>query len=497
MSLITNKNVGAYVRLSMDDPLQATSIENQIQLITEYCKANQLVLSKIYSDYGYTGRNFDRPEFKKMLLDLKEGIIDCIVVKDISRFGRTLLGVGRYIEEFFIPQNIRFISITDNFDTKNQQVDESTVIKLFLNDYYVKECSKKLKQTFTRQSKVKSLNKGGFYGYVKDETGKLVPDPMTSPIVKRIFESYISEKSASKVAEVLNDEKIMTPMVYRMSRGLSQGRKLDSSLYIWNKENILDILKRYEYTGAAVNMKRTYEKGKEVILEQNHEPLISKELFEEVKQIRKSLNKKLKKTSSQAYSLQEHFSKFFYCPICGHTYSFQADRGTRFYYVDRHCKVRIKSSIHQILYQICLLAIHKASLNSDAFILKVKEQVLDGKRYKTVLEELEDNQRKTEYQIQQLFESYALGNLTKEAYEVNLQILKDRNSSLTEHKSEMVLYKNKEEEVHHKAVSFLNQVFNLQIKKLSPVTVIKSLMEKVILSTDNSEIIIDEIVYKF
>ena len=138
MSLITNKNVGAYVRLSMDDPLQATSIENQIQLITEYCKENQLVLSKIYSDYGYTGRNFNRPEFKKMLLDLKEGIIDCIVVKDISRFGRTLLGVGRYIEEFFIPQNIRFISITDNFDTKKQQVDESTVIKLFLNDYYVK-----------------------------------------------------------------------------------------------------------------------------------------------------------------------------------------------------------------------------------------------------------------------------------------------------------------------------------------------------------------------
>ncbi|MDE6946041.1 MAG: recombinase family protein [Anaeroplasmataceae bacterium] len=500
MSLTTNKNVGAYVRLSNDDPLQATSIENQIEVITNYCNENHLSLKKVYSDYGFTGRNFERPQFKQMMIDLKAGIINCIIVKDISRFGRTLLGVGKYIEETFVKQNIRFISIMDNFDTKEYQEDDTMVIKMFLNDYYVKECSKKLKQTFARQSKVQSLTKGGFYGYIKDEKGNLIVDPITSPIVKRIFETYKQVQTTSLVAQILNEENIPTPIVYRKSRGLTQGRKLDEHHYFWNSENILDILKRYEYTGAAVNMKEVHDKqrrGREIILENNHEPIISKELFEEVKQIRASHNKKNQKDPTKEYAHVEHLSKFLYCPVCGHAYVYCSERGTSFYYVDKHCKVRLKLPIvHDVLYQRSLLQINKAKFDSDKFVETIKNVKLDNRRYKKLLEELEEEQGKNDALVREYFEEYALGKISKEDYGAKMEILNDNNNYLEKKRNDLILYKYKENEVHQKAVSFMNDLFNLNVKKLSQVTVIQSVIDKVVLTKDNDEITINEIKYR-
>lgn len=502
MSLINNKNVGAYVRLSKDDPIQATSIENQIEVITNYCNENELSLKKAYSDFGYTGRNFERPEFKQMMLDLKAGIINCIVVKDISRFGRTLLGVGKYIEEIFIEQNIRFISIMDHFDTKSYQEEDSMVIKMFLNDYYVKECSKKLYQTYARLSTEKSLSAGGCYGYMKDEEGNLVLDPEASFIVKRIFEDYKVLKSSFKVAQKLNEEKIPTPIVHRISRGLSPNRILSSHHYIWNYSNILDILKRYEYTGAAVNLRNALGKNgkrvrKDLILENDHPPIISKELFEEVKQLRARSNTRNKKNPLETIQHPEHLSKMLYCPACGHAYIYQKSGRTCFYYVDNHCKVRLKLPIvHNILYQRSLIQINKAKLNPGEFIETVKETKLQGNRYKKLLEEIDEEQKKNDSLIQKLFEEYALEHLSKEDYAARMEILNDNTKYLDKKRNDLILYKYKETEVHHKAISFMNDLFNLNVKKLSQATVIQSVIDKVVLTKDKEEIIINEIKYK-
>lgn len=144
MSLINNKKVAAYIRLSVDDPILGTSLENQLEIITNYCNQNKLLIKKVYSDNGYTGSNFDRPAFKEMMKDIEVGLVDTVVVKDLSRFGRNLIKAGEYIDEYFITHQIRFISINDDFDNAfKTEVDESIVLKMFLNDYYVKECRKR------------------------------------------------------------------------------------------------------------------------------------------------------------------------------------------------------------------------------------------------------------------------------------------------------------------------------------------------------------------
>ena len=125
MYLINNKKVAAYIRLSSEDEIQQTSIDNQMDIITAYCNQNNLVLVNIYTDDGYTGTTFNRPAFKRMLQDLDAGIVNCVITKDVSRLGRNMLGVGRYIDEYFVNNNIRYISIMEGYDSAANTNEES------------------------------------------------------------------------------------------------------------------------------------------------------------------------------------------------------------------------------------------------------------------------------------------------------------------------------------------------------------------------------------
>ncbi len=501
MSLINNKKAGAYVRLSKEDTDLVSSLENQAELITDYCNNHNLSLIHIYSDFGYTGKNFNRPQFQKMIQDLNAGIINCVVVKDISRFGRTLLGVGKYIDEIFVKQNIRFISITDSFDNADYQENDSIVIRRFLNDYFVKECRKKSKIAIQNKSSKMNLSAGGFYGYLKDEEGRLVIDPITAPVVQRIFELYKELQSSSMVAEVMNKEKVITPLAYRKTRGLIPNTTLTPSNYIWKRSTILNIVENLEYTGTAINLKsicdsRIKKKNESPItLENEHPAIISKELYDEVYAIRHSKYGNKRETLNS--TRPEHLSKFLYCPVCGHTYVMQGASNYYRYYYDIYCKTKIKvTSIHYILYQRSLMQINKAKFNPDEFVNTIKNVKLDGKQYNRMLEEIELEENDNNSRTQQLFEEYALGNITKEDYAARMEILKDNGKYLERKKNDLVTYKYKETEATQKATEFMNNLFNLNIKKLSKVIVIKTVIDKVILTSSNDEIIINEINYK-
>ena len=210
----TNK-VAVYVRLSQEDGLDDTSqsIINQIELAKDYCNQHGFLIKEIYKDDGYTGSNFNRPAFNKMIEDIKKKKINIVITKDLSRLGRNLLGSGYYLEEFFPLNNVRYISINDNFDSLTATNDDIVVLSNFVNDMYVKECRKKTRLSVQRRSK-STVMANGPYGYIK-HNGTLYIDEEVAPIIREIFERFVKLERVKDIVEDLTNRKILIPAAYR------------------------------------------------------------------------------------------------------------------------------------------------------------------------------------------------------------------------------------------------------------------------------------------
>ncbi len=257
----------------------------------------------IYVDDGYSGANFDRPEFKRMMEDVQAGNVDCIVVKDLSRFGRDYIEAGRLIQKDFPALNVRFIAVTDHFDSLTADYNETSLVlpvKNFVNDSYCRDISGKVKS----HQKVKR-EKGEFigaftvYGYCKSETSKnrLVPDEYAAQIVRNIFAWKMDGMSNAAIADRLNESGILSPLEYKKSKGekfttkFSAGRKAQ-----WSPVAVRRILENEIYTGTMVQGKtekinykldQYREKPKEewTRVEGTHEPIIAKEDFDYVQKL--------------------------------------------------------------------------------------------------------------------------------------------------------------------------------------------------------------------
>ena len=218
--------VAIYARLSREDEdkidgnkSESRSIENQIKVLSDYARENDLDIYKIYYDDGYSGANFERPEFKKLLKDMYQHKFDTILIKDISRLGRVVYKVGELIECIFPKNNIRVISLNDKYDSLTYNDDQSIVIRNFLNDYYLKEFKRKCRQARTHYARTKHLNYYPKYGYNFDKDRKEIIDDYSANIVKRIFD-YVANQGLStcQVAEILNKEGVLTRSLYATSK---------------------------------------------------------------------------------------------------------------------------------------------------------------------------------------------------------------------------------------------------------------------------------------
>ena len=189
VSLKNNRDVIIYTRLSSEDGIDdmSCSITNQIDLLTEYAIQNEFRIIDIISDDGYSGTNFRRPGFEKMIEMLEDGQANVVLVKDLSRFGRNFIECSKYLDEYFNEMNIRFISTSDNYDSAINTEDESLVIKNFLNGLYAKQSGKRVMDAYRHKAKKQTIAKFGRYGY-KNVDGNLVLDEDVAPFVKRIFE---------------------------------------------------------------------------------------------------------------------------------------------------------------------------------------------------------------------------------------------------------------------------------------------------------------------
>ena len=294
-----NYNVGIYARLSRDDERagESVSIENQKELLTRYVREQGWNLYDYYCDDGVSGTTFDRPSFNRLVQDATDGKINLILTKDLSRLGRDYIEAGRYTDFVFPSLGCRFIALNDGVDTMHKNNEMLVILKNVMNDLYARDTSNKIKAV--KQSTFKSGKYVGCYaplGYKKsaDDKHVLEIDPVTAPVVKRIFDMRLQGDSFRKIARTLNAEKVPTPMdFYYMAEGRTKPSRRGQS---WSGETVKSILRNEVYVGHMVQNKtgtvsyknhKQVEKPKEewIKVENTHEPLITQEAWDTVQRM--------------------------------------------------------------------------------------------------------------------------------------------------------------------------------------------------------------------
>ena len=327
-----------YARLSVEDNgKEADSIENQIALLESYISGcPDLSRVELFADNGYTGTNFHRPEFNRMMEAVQSGVIDCIVVKDLSRLGRNYIETSQFIEKICPFYGLRFIAVNDGFDTATvtDTAQMSMALSNIVNDYYAKDISRKV--TSALQTKMERGDYIGNYaphGYCKDPENKnhLVIDPETAPVIRQIFQWRAEGVSYMEINRRLNEAGIPSPGQYRLEHGIETNNNRKGRSVLWNKHMVTEILKNIVYIGHLAQKKGSqclyagipyHITGEDewIVVEHTHEPIISKELFEAVQKInRESAERSRANSGKYAYLPREKniFGKKLTCAECG------------------------------------------------------------------------------------------------------------------------------------------------------------------------------------
>ena len=298
----------AYARLSVEDSGKpgADTIEGQKALLTSFIESKpDMELAALFCDNGRTGTDFDRPQFEKLMEAVKRGEVDCIVVKDLSRFGRNYKETGNYLERIFPFLGVRFIAVNDGFDTLTAQrgADGYLVpLKNLINEVYSKDISRKSGSALAaKQKNGDFIGAWAPYGYRKcpDDPHKLEPDEATAPVVRQIFRWRAEGMSVTRITKRLNDEGVPSPSAYLYNTGVCKTEKYNG--VIWYIQAVKNILSRQVYIGHMVQgTKRQsfyenrgqYKKPKEewIVVENTHEPLIDRETFDTVQELAQRRN---------------------------------------------------------------------------------------------------------------------------------------------------------------------------------------------------------------
>jgi len=444
-----NKITALYCRLSHEDELagESNSISNQKDILKKYADEHGFFNTQYYIDDGYSGVDFERPDFKRMIDDVDNGKIETIITKDLSRLGRNHLHVGLYTEEYFPKNNVRYIAINDNVDTANPNssgTDMAAFYNIF-NEFHVKETSKKIRATWRiKAQRGERVASRPAYGYMKnpDNPKHIIPNPETAPVVKRIFQMCAEGMGPSYIARVLENDKIYTPTMYEFKRTGTRLTGLNEELpYSWSVRTITDMFENVIYLGHTLNLKtenisykdhrkRIRPKDQQVMIENTHEAIVNQETWDIVHKLRDG---KRRRTKSGYKSI---FAGILFCADCkSKLYFVSGDsiKTEQFHFIcgKYRKKGRDNCSIHSInekvLYEIVLEEIRRvtefARKRTDEFAeyinknsetqlkkeLKDKQKLLD--KHKKRLTEVSTIFRK-------LYEDNALGRITDEQFQM-------------------------------------------------------------------------------
>lgn len=322
--LQSEKITALYCRLSQDDGNigESDSIANQKRILKEYADKNNFRNCIFFVDDGFTGSNFERPQFQEMLSEIESGNVSTVIVKDLSRFGRNYLQTGMYTEIVLPKYDVRFIAINDNADS-DKGFDDLIPIRNLFNEMYVRDTSNKVRAVFKNKAQNGERITGNVpYGY-RSNNKKLVVNPETAPVVKRIYELAMDGLGPAKIANVLKEERILTPGAYKYK--YENNRKYESSMempYSWYSRCVGDILSMREYMGDTAILK-TYSKSykdkkrrvndldKQYIFENTHEAIIDRETWNTVQRLRGN------KRRCRKSGIKDKYAGLVYCADCG------------------------------------------------------------------------------------------------------------------------------------------------------------------------------------
>ena len=328
-----NYSAALYERLSREDgdKPESDSIINQQHLLRDYCnRHSEFTVVDDYIDDGFTGTNFRRPSFLRMIADIEKGKIDCVIVKDLSRFGRDYIDMGYYLERYFPEKRVRFIALNDHIDSINGAYDMMLPLKNVFNTQYARDISEKVRTAFkTKQRRGEFVGAFASYGFLKDPNNHnhLVIDPVAAPIVQRIFEMAAKGIGQVRIAKTLNDEKIPCPSEYKrlMGQKYENCRRLKQTNY-WTYATIHRILRNRMYVGTMVQNRYVREtmhgKAKKadendwILVEGTHEAIISRELWDTVQAVNRTNAKEIDFEGNLGL-----FAGFLRCGDCGRAMS--------------------------------------------------------------------------------------------------------------------------------------------------------------------------------
>lgn len=327
-----------YARLSREDNLNnSDSIENQIALLERYIDARPyLQLVDTFTDNGFSGTDFERPEWQRLMEAVQQRKINCIIVKDLSRLGRNYIETGEFLEKICPFFGIRFIAVNDNFDTDTAEANGQLSISLsnIINDYYAKDISRKVTSALrSKMEKGEYIGSWEKYGYVKSPENKnqLIVNPETAPVVRMIYQWRSEGMSYMGINKKLNDMGIPSPGQYKADRGIVTNNNQKSRKILWNKHMVTDILKDITYLGhlaqrktmqclyAGIPFSRTEEQDW-ILVENTHEAIIEPELFEKVQAVNEKATAAQKANRGKYDHLPKAkniYGKKFTCADCG------------------------------------------------------------------------------------------------------------------------------------------------------------------------------------
>lgn len=458
------KITALYERLSKDDDIlgESNSIVNQKIMLEKYANENGFSNLVHYTDDGYSGGNFERPSWKKLVADIEEGKIGCVIAKDMSRIGREYLQTGFYTEVLFRQRGVRFIAISNGVDSNIEGSGEFAPFLNIMNEWYIRDCSRKQKAAYrTRGNSGKPTSNHAIYGYKKDPADKhhWIIDEEAAAVVRRIFNLSIEGYGVMQIAKILRKEKVERPSYYMGTRhqGIHQNNFDTQYPYEWSGTTVGHIIERPEYMGHTVNFrtsKEHYKSKKQVMLpsdewivfENTHEAIVDPETWKLAQKLRKTVRRPNDNDTANP------FTGLLYCADCGKKMTAHRiknrssktqsgiDPITGFYpYEHFECASYQLSYNHsytkcfshyvnaKAVYRLTLdtikLVSEYAISNRAEFVQKVKEasRVKHIEEATDIQKQLRRNQKRYDELdgiIKKLYESYATGKIPEQRFEM-------------------------------------------------------------------------------
>ena len=493
-----------YPRLSHEDELQgeSNSISNQKRILETYAKQNGFSNLRWYTADGYSGANFQRPGFQAMLADIEAGKVGTVIVKDMSRLGRNYLQVGMYTEMIFPQKGVRFIAINDGVDSAQGENDFAPLRNIF-NEWLVRDTSKKIKAV--KRSKGmsgKPITSKPVYGYLMDEDENFIIDEEAAPVVRQIYSLCLAGNGPTKIARMLTEQQIPTPGTLEYRRPGSTRRYHPGYECKWATNTVVHLLENREYTGCLVNfktekpsykLKHSIENPpeKQAVFENHHEPIIDRETWERVQELRKQRKR------PNRYDEVGLFSGILFCADCGsvmYQQRYQTDKRKQDCYICGSYKKRTADCTAHFIRTDLLTAgvlsnLRKvtsyAAKHEARFMKLLIEQNEDGDRRRNAakkkeLEAAEKRIAELSAIFKRLYEDSVTGRISDERfteltadYEAEQKELKERAARLREELS-------KAQEATANAEKFMNVVRrHTTIEELTP-TLLREFVEKIV-----------------